>query len=54
MDQPPTTPSAAGERTTFVRIDVADVGALWRRDPELSWEALNQLEGLLETLRQPV
>lgn len=50
MDQPPTTPSAAGERTTFVRIDVADVGALWRRDPELSWEALNQLEGLLETL----
>ena len=30
MDQPPTTPSAAGERTTFVRIDVADVGALWR------------------------
>jgi len=50
MEQPPPTTPADGARATFVRIDVADVGALWRRDPELSWEALNQLEGLLETL----
>ena len=50
MEQPPTTSPGAAERPILVRIDVADVGALWRRDPELSWEALNQLEGLLETL----
>ncbi len=50
MSHPPPHDQRQSEATTWVRVDVADVGALWRRDPDLSWEALNQLEGLLVTL----
>ena len=36
----------------YVSVDIANVGALWARDPDLTWEALNQLEGLLETMAE--
>ena len=47
MEQPPPTSPGAAERPILVRIDVADVGD--HVDPA-GWEALNHLEGLLETL----
>ena len=33
-----------------VSVDVAHAGLLWSRDPDLTWEALSQLEGLLVTM----
>jgi len=34
----------------YVIVDVAHAGALWSRDPDTTWEALSQLEGLLITM----
>jgi tetratricopeptide (TPR) repeat protein len=34
----------------YVNVDVAHAGALWSRDPDITWEALSQLEGLLTTM----
>jgi len=50
MVQPPKNTSERASSDVHVSIDVASVGALWTRDPELTWEALNQLDGLLETM----
>lgn len=50
MLPPPDQPSEAEGPDVLVSVDVANVGALWTRDPELTWEALNQLEDLLETM----
>ena len=50
MLPPPDQPSEAEGHDVLVSVDVANVGALWTRDPELTWEALNQLEDLLETM----
>jgi len=50
MVQPPKNTSERAHSDVHVSIDVASVGALWTRDPDLTWEALNQLDGLLETM----
>jgi tetratricopeptide (TPR) repeat protein len=50
MDQPPPQSTAHTRAGVHVAVDVAHVGALWTRDPELSWEALNQLDDLIETM----
>ena len=52
MDQPPTNRPKTEGHGVLVSVDVAHVGALWSRDPELSWEALNQLDGLIETMSE--
>ncbi len=46
LDQTPH-PDGAG---VYVIVDVAHAGALWSRDPDITWEALSQLEGLLTTM----
>ncbi len=50
MEQSPTQAPLTGGHGVLVSVDVANVGVLWTRDPEFTWEALNQLEGLLETM----
>ena len=50
MEQPPPQPQPTNGHGVLVSVDVANVGVLWTRDPEFTWEALNQLEGLLETM----
>jgi tetratricopeptide (TPR) repeat protein len=46
QDQTPN-PNGPG---VYVTVDVAHAGALWSRDPDITWEALSQLEGLLTTM----
>jgi tetratricopeptide (TPR) repeat protein len=50
MDQPPPHHDEFPADGVFIAIDVAHVGALWTRDPDQSWEALNQLDELIETM----
>ena len=50
MEQPPNPSPGTDGGDVYVSVDGASVGALWTRDPELTWEALNQLDGLLETM----
>jgi len=50
MEQSPHQAPTSGGLGVLVSVDVANVGVLWTRDPDFTWEALNQLEGLLETM----